>query len=59
MTCGIILRRQARPENTQEKPMPISPMDELLTHQTAETFDQVFTSDRNFYDRYLPCRLQS
>ncbi len=32
--------------------MPISPMDELLTHQTPETFDQVFTSDRNFYDRY-------
>ncbi len=32
--------------------MPISPMDELLSHQTADTFDQVFTSDRNFYDRY-------
>ncbi|MFT4614204.1 MAG: hypothetical protein ACI9NT_001348 [Bacteroidia bacterium] len=32
--------------------MPISPMDELLTHQTPETFDQVFTTDRNFYDRY-------
>ncbi len=32
--------------------MPISPMDEFLAHQTAETFDYVFTSDRNFYDRY-------
>ena len=32
--------------------MPISPMDEYLAHQTPETFDQVFTSDRNFYDRY-------
>ena len=39
--------------------MPISPMDEFLAHQTAETFDRVFTSDRNFYDRYYfnlhPC----
>lgn len=32
--------------------MPISPMDETLAHQTADTFDHVFTSDRNFYDRY-------
>lgn len=32
--------------------MPISAMDEFLSHQTAETFDRVFTSDRNFYDRY-------
>lgn len=32
--------------------MPLSPMDELLAHQTPETFDQVSTSDRNFYDRY-------
>lgn len=32
--------------------MPISPMDEYLAHQTPETFDRVFTSDRNFYDRY-------
>ena len=32
--------------------MPISPMDEYLAHQTTETFDYVFTSDRNFYDRY-------
>ena len=32
--------------------MPLSPMDEFLAHQTPETFDQVFTSDRNFYDRY-------
>ncbi len=32
--------------------MPLSPMDELLAHQTCETFDRVFTSDRNFYDRY-------
>jgi hypothetical protein len=27
-------------------------MDESLAHQTPETFDQVSTSDRNFYDRY-------
>ena len=32
--------------------MPISPIDELLVHQTPETFDRVYTSDRNFYDRY-------
>ncbi len=32
--------------------MPISAMDEFLAHQTAGTFDQVYTSDRNFYDRY-------
>jgi hypothetical protein len=32
--------------------MPISPMDEYLAHQTPDTFDRVFTSDRNFYDRY-------
>jgi hypothetical protein len=31
--------------------MAISAMDEQLAHQTSETFDQVFTSDRNFYDR--------
>ena len=39
--------------------MPISPMDEYLAHQTPHPFDQVFTSDRNFYDRYYfnchPC----
>ena len=27
--------------------------DEFLTHQTPYTFDRVFTSDRNFYDRYF------
>ncbi len=32
--------------------MTLSPMDEYLAHQTCETFDQVFTSDRNFYDRH-------
>jgi hypothetical protein len=32
--------------------MPLSAMDEFLAHQTCETFDRVFTSDRNFYDRY-------
>ena len=32
--------------------MPLSPADDLLVHQTAETFDYVYTSDRNFYDRY-------
>lgn len=32
--------------------MPISPADDLLTHQTADPFDHVFTSDPNFYDRY-------
>lgn len=32
--------------------MPISPMDDTLAHQTADTFDRVFTSDRNFYDRH-------
>jgi hypothetical protein len=32
--------------------MPLGPLDEFLAHQTCETFDRVFTSDRNFYDRY-------
>jgi len=32
--------------------MPISPADDLLIHQTTDTLDYVFTSDRNFYDRY-------
>jgi hypothetical protein len=32
--------------------MPLGPADEFLTHQTADTFDHVGTSDRNFYDRY-------
>jgi hypothetical protein len=32
--------------------VPISPADDLLVHQTTEPFDYVFTSDRNFYDRY-------
>jgi len=32
--------------------MPISRLDELLAHQTSDTFDHVVTSDRNFYDRY-------
>ena len=32
--------------------MPLGPLDDLLAHQTPETFDHVFTSDRNFYDRY-------
>ncbi|MEE9280344.1 MAG: hypothetical protein V3V67_09240 [Myxococcota bacterium] len=32
--------------------MPLGPLDDLLAHQTTETFDFVFTSDRNFYDRY-------
>jgi len=27
-------------------------LDEYLVHQTPETVDRVFTSDRNFYDRY-------
>ncbi|MEE3330473.1 MAG: hypothetical protein VX246_06355 [Myxococcota bacterium] len=32
--------------------MPLGPMDDFLTHQTHETNDYVYTSDRNFYDRY-------
>ena len=39
-------------EAAKEDSMPISPMDEFLAHQTTDTFDYVFTSDRNFYDRY-------
>jgi hypothetical protein len=30
----------------------LSPLDDLLAHQTPDTFDHVFTSDRNFYDRH-------
>jgi len=32
--------------------MPLSPLDDFLAHQTIDTFDRVFTTDRNFYDRY-------
>ncbi len=32
--------------------MPLSRFDEYLAHQTPDTFDHVYTSDRNFYDRY-------
>jgi hypothetical protein len=32
--------------------MPLGPADDLLIHQTTDTLDRVFTSDRNFYDRY-------
>lgn len=31
----------------------LTPADEYLIHQTPYTFDHVFTSDRNFYDRYF------
>jgi hypothetical protein len=31
----------------------ITPADDYLTHQTPHTFDTVFTSDKNFYDRYF------
>ncbi|MDP3767371.1 MAG: hypothetical protein Q8S13_05100, partial [Dehalococcoidia bacterium] len=30
----------------------LTPHDDLLIHQTPETLDRAFTSDRNFYDRY-------
>ncbi len=33
--------------------MAITAGDEYLTHQTPYTVDTVFTSDRNFYDRYF------
>ncbi len=32
--------------------MPLGPMDDYLAHQTTDTFDRVYTSDRNFFDRY-------
>ncbi len=32
--------------------MPLGPMDDYLAHQTTDPFDEVFTSDRNFFDRY-------
>jgi len=31
----------------------LTPADEYLIHQTPHTIDTVFTSDRNFYDRYF------
>src|SRR5450759_2961450 len=31
----------------------LTPADEYLIHQTPFTFDHVYTSDRNFYDRYF------
>ncbi len=30
----------------------LTPLDDYLAHQTPETFDHVFSGDRNFYDRY-------
>jgi len=30
----------------------LTPLDDYLVHQTPDTVDRVFTSDRNFYDRY-------
>lgn len=33
--------------------MPLSAADDYLIHQTPETVDKVYTSDRNFYDRYF------
>ena len=30
----------------------LTPIDDHLIHQTPDTFDHVFTADRNFYDRY-------
>ncbi len=30
----------------------LTPLDDYLVHQTSDTVDRVFTSDRNFYDRY-------
>lgn len=30
----------------------LTPLDDYLAHQTPDTFDHVFTGDRNFYDRY-------
>jgi hypothetical protein len=32
--------------------MPLSRLDEYLTHQFPEPIDTVYTADRNFYDRY-------
>ena len=32
--------------------MPLSPADDFMLHQTPHTFDEVATSDRNFYDRH-------
>ena len=33
--------------------MPLTQLDDYLVHQTPETVDRVYTSDRNFYDRYF------
>jgi hypothetical protein len=33
--------------------MPLTPADDYLIHQTPETMDRVYTSDRNFYDRFF------
>ncbi len=30
----------------------LTPLDDYLAHQTADTFDHVATGDRNFFDRY-------
>ena len=46
---GALYRARTADEGA---PVPISPMDEYCAHQTHETFDYVYTSDRHFYDRY-------
>lgn len=33
--------------------MTLTPADDYLIHQTPHTLDTVYTSDRNFYDRYF------
>jgi hypothetical protein len=50
--CHNGLPTRTAPTSDEGSPVPISPMDEFLAHQTTDTFDYVFTSDRNFYDRY-------
>ena len=46
-------RRDSRPTDFCRIPPMLTAADDFLTHQTPHTFDTVFTSDRNFYDRYF------
>ena len=41
------------PKNQNEEPTMITQGDDYPIHQTPEPVQQVFTSDRNFYDRFF------
>src|SRR5512136_2323951 len=45
-------RRSGAMVNKWQAAQSLSPMDDYPLHQIADTIRNVYTSDRNFYDRY-------